>query len=97
LARLVVVSNRVSVPSGDGSKRAGGLEWALRPALHRKGGMWFGWSGKAAESPGEVATRTIRHKNVDYVITDLSQDDYQEYYVTAQDGQVRFGCGELTR
>ena len=25
LARLVVVSNRVSVPSGDGAKRAGGL------------------------------------------------------------------------
>jgi trehalose 6-phosphate synthase len=80
LARLVVVSNRVSVPSGDGSKRAGGLEVALRPALHKKGGMWFGWSGKVAASQDEVATRTSRHKNVDYVVTDLSNDDYQEYY-----------------
>jgi trehalose 6-phosphate synthase len=80
LARLVVVSNRVSVPSGDG-KRAGGLEVALRPALHRRGGLWFGWSGKvAAAAADEVATRTIRHKNVDYVVTDLSNDDYQEYY-----------------
>src|ERR1700694_4636040 len=29
LARIVVVSNRVSVPSRDGAKRAGGLEVAL--------------------------------------------------------------------
>ena len=42
LARLVVVSNRVSVPSGDGAKRAGGLEVALRPALQHNGGVWFG-------------------------------------------------------
>jgi trehalose 6-phosphate synthase len=78
LARLVVVSNRVSVPSGD-SKRAGGLEVALRPALHRKGGVWFGWSGKVA-AVGEAATRRLKHKNVEYVVTDLSRDDYQEYY-----------------
>jgi trehalose 6-phosphate synthase len=75
----VVVSNRVAVPSGDGSKRAGGLEVALRPALHRKGGVWLGWSGKVAE-PEQVETRTLRHKNVEYVVTDLSNDDYQEYY-----------------
>ena len=46
MARLVVVSNRVSVPSGDGAKRAGGLEVALRPTLQRNGGVWLGWSGK---------------------------------------------------
>ena len=75
MARLVVVSNRVSVPSGDG-KRAGGLEVALRPALHRRGGLWFGWSGKvapAAAAADKVATRRARHKNVDYVVTDLSK------------------------
>ena len=79
MARLVVVSNRVAVPSGDGSKRAGGLEVALRPALHRKGGVWLGWSGKVA-APEQIETRTLRHKNVEYVVTDLSNDDYQEYY-----------------
>jgi len=41
LARLVVVSNWVSVPNGDGAKRAGGLEVALRPATERNGGVWF--------------------------------------------------------
>jgi trehalose 6-phosphate synthase len=79
LARLVVVSNRVSVPTGDGAKRAGGLEVALRPALQRNGGVWFGWSGKVAPA-SELETRSIKDKNVEYVVTDLSEDDYQEYY-----------------
>jgi hypothetical protein len=47
LARLIVVSNRVSIP-GDETKRAGGLEVALRPALQQNGGVWLGWSGKIA-------------------------------------------------
>jgi trehalose 6-phosphate synthase len=79
LARLVVVSNRVSVPSGDGAKRAGGLEVALRPALQARGGLWFGWSGKVAPT-GKTEMRSVRHDDVEYVVTDLSNDDYQEYY-----------------
>jgi trehalose 6-phosphate synthase len=79
LARLVVVSNRVSVPTGDGAKRAGGLEVALRPTLHQTGGVWFGWSGKVTTAD-QVETRFIKDKNVEYVVTDLSNDDYQEYY-----------------
>jgi len=79
LARIVVVSNRVSVPGGDSAKRAGGLEVALRPALERNGGVWFGWSGKAVPS-ADVKVHTVYHKNVTYVVTDLSQEDYQENY-----------------
>jgi trehalose 6-phosphate synthase len=79
LARLVVVSNRVSVPSGDGAKRAGGLEVALRPALQHNGGIWLGWSGKVAPAD-HLETRSVRHKNVEYVVTDLSKDDFEEYY-----------------
>ena len=80
MARIVVVSNRVSVPSGgDGIKRAGGLEVALRPALERNGGVWFGWSGKTVPR-ADVETHTVSHKNVTYVVTDLSEEDYQEYY-----------------
>jgi trehalose 6-phosphate synthase len=79
MSRLVVVSNRVSVPSGDGAKRAGGLEVALRPALQHNGGVWLGWSGKVG-ARGKLETRSVRHKNVEYVVTDLSKDDYQEYY-----------------
>jgi trehalose 6-phosphate synthase len=79
MARVVVVSNRVSVPSGDSAKRAGGLEVALRPTLQRNGGLWFGWSGRVATA-GRLETRSIKHKNVEYAVTDLSNDDYQEYY-----------------
>jgi len=78
LARLVVVSNRVSVP-GEGSTRAGGLEVALRPALQKNGGVWLGWSGKVAPA-GKLETRFIRYKNIEYVITDLSKGDFEEYY-----------------
>ena len=73
MARLVVVSNRVSIPSGDGTNRAGGLEVALRPALERNGGVWFGWSGKAVPQR-DVALHTVTHKNVTYVVTDLSEE-----------------------
>jgi trehalose 6-phosphate synthase len=79
LARLVVVSNRVSVPSGDGAKRAGGLEVALRPALQHNGGVWLGWSGKVGTAD-QLETRSVRHKNVEYIVTDLSKDDFEEYY-----------------
>jgi trehalose 6-phosphate synthase len=78
LSRLVVVSNRVSVPS-DSSKRAGGLEVALRPALQNNGGVWLGWSGKVA-AKNELETRSVRHKNIEYVITDLSKEGFEEYY-----------------
>jgi trehalose 6-phosphate synthase len=79
LARLVVISNRVAVPSGDGSSRAGGLEVAVRATLKRHSGIWFGWSGRVAAS-GKVATQTVEHDNHSYVVTDLTEEDYQEYY-----------------
>jgi trehalose 6-phosphate synthase len=78
LGRLVVLSNRVSVP-GEGSTRAGGLEVVLRPTLENNGGIWLGWSGKVAPA-GELETRSIRHKDIEYVVTDLSKDDFEEYY-----------------
>jgi trehalose 6-phosphate synthase len=78
LGRLVVVSNRVSVP-GDSAARAGGLEVALRPALQKNGGVWLGWSGKVAAA-NELETWSVRHKNIEYVVTDLSKEGFDEYY-----------------
>jgi len=77
LARLVVVSNRVGVP--DRNARAGGLEVAIRPTLRQRGGLWFGWSGRASgqdPGPGKV----VEHGNVTYGTVDLREDDYQEFY-----------------
>jgi trehalose 6-phosphate synthase len=78
LARLIVVSNRVSLPDNS-AKRAGGLEVALRPALQENGGVWLGWSGKIA-SGCELQTRSVRHKNIKYIVTDLSKESFEEYY-----------------
>jgi trehalose 6-phosphate synthase len=79
LARLVVVSNRVAVPSRDGGSRAGGLEVAIRPVLKRHPGVWFGWSGRVAAA-SEATVRTSQRGHQTYVLTDLTEEDYQEYY-----------------
>ena len=77
MARLVVVSNRVGIP--DRSARAGGLEVAIRPALRKNGGLWFGWSGRIAENdPGPA--KIVEHDNVTYATVDLRKDDHQEFY-----------------
>ena len=79
MARLIVVSNRVSVPRAGGTPRAGGLEVALGPVLGDIPSVWFGWSGKVVEA-GAVTTQRIEHGRHTYVVTDLSEEDYQEYY-----------------
>ena len=76
--RLVVVSNRVPVPT-PGASSAGGLTVALGAALERTGGLWFGWSGKTAtETDPPLHEQT--HGNVDYAVADLSRRDIDEYY-----------------
>ena len=100
MSRLVVVSNRVGIP--DGSARAGGLEVAIRPALRKRGGIWFGWSGKVTDhAPGPA--RTVRHDKVDYVTVGLRKDDYEEFYngfanrVLWPILHYRLGLAEFTR
>jgi trehalose 6-phosphate synthase len=77
--RLIVVSNRVAVPSRDGGSRAGGLAVAIRPVLQRHPGIWFGWSGRVAAA-SDVSVRVIEHGHQTYVLTDLTEEDFQEYY-----------------
>ncbi len=77
MARLVIISNRVGVP--DSGARAGGLEVSIRPALKKRGGVWFGWSGKVTDGDPEPA-KTVQKDNVSYVTVDLQKDDYEEFY-----------------
>jgi len=79
LARLIVVSNRVAIPSRDGANHAGGLAVAVRSLLKRNGGLWFGWSGTVATDE-DITIRTITQGGLSYVVTDLAAADYQEYY-----------------
>jgi trehalose 6-phosphate synthase len=78
LAQLVIVSNRVAVPD-EGAVRAGGLEVAVKAALKRMSGTWFGWSGRIA-SRSKIEPRTIKRDNVTYIVSDLTKEDHQEYY-----------------
>ena len=77
--RLVVVSNRVPVPTKDGASSAGGLSVALEGALKEQGGMWFGWSGKTVDRPPGPPSVT-QHGNVTFAVIDLPRKDYDLYY-----------------
>ena len=48
--RLIVVSNRVPLPSSPAVPVAGGLAVALEAALKARGGLWFGWAQQCRPS-----------------------------------------------
>ena len=77
--RLVVVSNRVG-PIARGKPSQGGLAVALRAALERAGGIWFGYSGSVAEQPSETPALEI-DGNITAATLDLTRRDYDEYYI----------------
>lgn len=78
--RLVIVSNRVTIPDRHEKVMAGGLAVALREALEQRGGLWFGWSGAISEgAPAQV--RQVEHGKVTYAVTDLSEAERQSYYL----------------
>ncbi|MGO9025858.1 MAG: alpha,alpha-trehalose-phosphate synthase (UDP-forming) [Beijerinckiaceae bacterium] len=78
-SRLIIVSNRVALPEPGNRQMAGGLAVAVKAALRNRTGVWFGWSGKINdEQPGEL--RVVRRHKLDYVVIDLSDADFQEYY-----------------
>ena len=85
MSRLVIVSNRVPLPSERGP-RAGGLAVALADAL-RPGSLWFGWSGRRSG-----ATRATPHiqqaDGVTYATIDLSEADYRAFYVSFANGAL---------
>lgn len=79
MSRLVIVSNRVTVPEPGQPPPPGGLAVAVHAALKSRPGVWFGWSGKVDESPNVEPTTVVR-EHVTYVVIDLQAADYQEYY-----------------
>ena len=52
---------------------------AMRAVLKRHAGIWFGWSGRVATKEIE-SSQTVKQGGVSYVVTDLTQEDYDEYY-----------------
>jgi trehalose 6-phosphate synthase len=76
MARLVIVSNRVPLP-GQG-QRAGGLAVVLQDVM-KSVGLWFGWSGKTTPEGGRL--QTLAENDIEYATIDLSEDEYQKFYV----------------
>jgi trehalose 6-phosphate synthase len=79
LPRLVIVSNRVSLPR-ERTSRAGGLAVALREALNRRGGLWFGWDGEVADAPRTQPSIATAGR-VSFATLDLSAAEHQAYYL----------------
>ena len=79
MSRLIVVSNRVSVPKARGAAGAqGGLAVALGSALKERRGIWFGWSGKETASfTGDLKMQ--KNQGVTTATIDLEQQDVEEY------------------
>jgi len=85
MARLVVVSNRLPLPSERGP-RAGGLAVALTDAL-RPGSLWFGWSGRRAHVPSETP-ELIQADGLTYATIDMTEAEYHAYYVGFANGAL---------
>src|SRR3569623_1742366 len=79
MSRLVVVSNRVWPARGEAL--AGGLAVAIASALHDRGGLWVGWSGKITDQPADQAQLVrIDKDRLTLATIDFSPDEHEGYY-----------------
>ena len=80
MSRLIIVSNRVQPPTGEGgSGSQGGLAVALSAALRESSGIWFGWSGEVTDQfTGHINLQ--RNFGVTTATVDLEEQDVDEYY-----------------
>ena len=86
MGRLVIVSNRVPLPSERGP-RAGGLAVALADAL-TPGSVWFGWSGRRSGSAdGEVRLQRGA-EGTTYATIDLTEAEYRSFYINFSNGAL---------
>jgi trehalose 6-phosphate synthase len=86
MARLVIVSNRVPDPAELAGPRAGGLAVGLSEAL-APGSLWFGWSGRRAETTG-TTPRCIEADSLTYATIDLAEADYRAFYLGFSNGTL---------
>ncbi len=84
MSRLVVVSNRVPVPSAGCA--AGGLAVALDGLMEKRGGLWFGWSGGVSDVAASQAPKVVHTAGVDYATVDLTREEHESYYNAFSNG-----------
>jgi len=81
--RLVVVSNRVAKP---GPAQAGGLAQALSGLIQQRGGVWVGWSGRAAVVDQQVHSEHVGR--IEYLTLDLPTAEFDPYYTQYANGAL---------
>ncbi len=77
MGRLIAISNRTAA---DPNARAGGLAVAVWESLQATEGVWIGWSGEIVEETPR-GVQTFRDDGVEFVLTDLTVDEHQRYYL----------------
>ena len=78
--RLIIVSNRVALPSDGNQSSAGGLSVGLKDALNEAGGIWIGWSGKVSPLCTSPDIKSIQKGKIKYNTIDLPEKDYDLFY-----------------
>jgi trehalose 6-phosphate synthase len=86
MKRLVVVSNRVGIPTS-GTEAAGGLVTGVRAAMRGRGGLWFGWSGRTVADPSDEP-KSVAHGGVEYATVDFDEIAYRDYYLGFANGTL---------
>jgi trehalose 6-phosphate synthase len=75
--RLIVVSNRVTIPGY--AVAPGGLAVGILAALRQFGGVWVGWSGNNRDDP-EAEPEVVEKEGIRFVTTDVPAESFNAYY-----------------
>ena len=65
MSKLIVLSNRISMPSGKAS--AGGLVVAVQDALNDSNGIWLGWNGQQITDSEAPEFEQAYSQGIDYI------------------------------
>jgi trehalose 6-phosphate synthase len=85
MERIVIVSNRVPVPS-KGGVQPGGLAVVLKDAV-TPGTLWFGWSG-TTKSESSTDANVAVHDGVHYATIDLAREAFDRFYLGYANGTL---------
>lgn len=69
MSKLIVLSNRISMPSGKAS--AGGLAVAVQDALNDSNGIWLGWNGQQITDTEAPEFDQAYSHGIDYITCPL--------------------------
>ncbi len=78
MSRIVVVSNRVPLPTA--GVQAGGLAVVLGGLMAKRGGLWFGWDGTVAADASDRSVNVAQAGGIDYATVALTQGEHDRYY-----------------